>query len=115
MIQDRNTTFRINILFLIVAIGAAYYFSELRLGLNIIYENATPAMMVEGTAETPYQLRVLLPWMVQGLLGLGLPDTALMLMFRVFEFLSSLFLVIVFRAYLSLFFQSPSIGLSSGI
>jgi hypothetical protein len=67
--------------------------------------NATPALMVVGTAETPYHLRVVLPWIVQGLLGLGLPDPALMLLFRVFVLLSSLFLVIVFRAYLSLFFN----------
>jgi hypothetical protein len=43
MPPDRTTSFRINTLFLIVAIIATYYFSELRLGLNLIYENSTPA------------------------------------------------------------------------
>jgi hypothetical protein len=59
--------------------------------------------LAAGTAETPYQLRVLLPWLVQELLRLGLPDTAIIGTFQVLEFFSILFLVIAFRAYLSLF------------
>lgn len=83
----------------------AYYFSELRLGLNIIYENATPAMLVDGTAETPYQYRVLLPWLVRGFLALGVRETAVPLLFSILEFLSTLALVVAFRSYLSLFFN----------
>lgn len=83
----------------------AYYFTELRLGLNLIYENATPVMLVEGTAETPYQYRALLPWLVRGLVGLGVADTAVPLLFRLLEFLSVLSLVVAFRAFLSRFFN----------
>lgn len=105
MALDRTATFRTNLLFLIVAIIAAYYFSELRLTMNVVYEKATPAQLVAGTAETPYQLRVLLPWLVGGMVRLGLPETAVTGAFQVLEFFSLLGLVVAFRAYLGLFFS----------
>jgi hypothetical protein len=104
--QYRIKSIRINVLFLMAAISMAYYFSEMRLGLTLTYENATPARLVEGTAAAPYQFRALLPWLVGGLLRLGITDAAVPQIFRLLEFLSSLSLVIAFRVFLSLFFKN---------
>lgn len=106
MVIDTNSKFRINIIFLMVALIMAYYFSELRFGVNSIYENATPMQMVLGTAETPYQYRVLLAWLVKGLLLLPMmPETAVDGIFQVLEFLSVFALLVAFRVFLSLFFH----------
>lgn len=106
MTLDKNAKFRINIIFLMIALIMSYYFSELRFGLNSIYENATPMQMVLGTAETPYQLRVLLPWIVKCVLLIPtMPETAVNGIFQVLEFLSIFSLLIAFRAFLLLFFR----------
>src|SRR5438045_8074243 len=64
----------------------------------------SPEALAAGIASTPYQYRVLVPWIVRGALETGLlrPDWQ-MAAFAVIQFACLASLAFVFRSYLSLF------------
>jgi hypothetical protein len=66
----------------------------------------SPEALAAGVASTPYQYRVLVPWLVRGAVEAHLirPD-AEMGAFAVIEFVALVLLAFVFRRYLSLFIK----------
>lgn len=104
---EETRKFRINIIFLLVSIIFAYYFAQLRFGMNLVYENASPAQLVAGTAELPYQFRVLIPWTVGAVMALPFISGGVeMELFRLVEFSFLFVLAISFRAFLMLFWPN---------
>jgi hypothetical protein len=96
------------LLFLLINTILSYHFTQLRFGLNLIYENAAPELLVQGLAATPFQYRALMPWLYQLLIDVTVvpPETFLALL-KLVEFLSIFLLVVAFRYYLSFFFPHP--------
>ncbi|MGH9143566.1 MAG: hypothetical protein ACRD2I_20715 [Vicinamibacterales bacterium] len=68
----------------------------------------SPEALVAGTASTPYQYRVLLPWLVRGALELHLiqPESQ-MAVFAAIQVAALVLLGFVFRRYLSRFIADP--------
>ena len=64
----------------------------------------SPMALAAGVASTPYQYRVLVPWMVRVATDLHVirPESQ-MAMFRVIQVIALILLAVVFRRYLSLF------------
>ena len=96
--------------FLLVAFMVSYYFMERRYFLNEEYYRAPLESLVQGVAVKPFQFRVLIPWMVKItdalLQKVGFVVSARNL-FKVFEIISTFWLIVVCRYYLSLFFKGP--------
>ncbi len=101
-------------LFFIFAAIISYDYTLIRFALNQQYLRARLADLVNGTAAVPFQYRVLAPGLVNLLTRAHLPfppfDSPLHL-FQLFEFLSTLLLIVAYRHYLRLFF--PDAILSS--
>ena len=111
LVNNHTRQFRINLLFLCVAVLLSLYFAQMRFDLNIFYDRATPELLVEGNAPNPYQSRILIPWLVRGLLALPfIPSTAIDALSKGIDFIALLLLLISFRYYLKLLFQSQLIS-----
>jgi hypothetical protein len=71
----------------------------------------SPEALAAGTASTPYQYRVFVPWLVRGALEAGLirPDSQ-MAAFALIQLVSLVSLAFVFRRYLSLFIADRTLA-----
>jgi hypothetical protein len=71
----------------------------------------SPEALVAGTASTPYQYRILIPWLVRGLLTAHVIDPAQqMAAFAVIQVTALMLLAFVFRRYLSRFIADPAVS-----
>jgi hypothetical protein len=109
--QRFNGVTRINLLFLAAALILSLHTVpyELRVcfpGLD--HGSDSPESLVAGVASTPYQYRVLVPWLVRAALDARLirPD-AQMAAFAVIQIVVLVLLAFAFRRYLSLFIKDP--------
>lgn len=71
--SDRSSWPREALIFALVAV-MSWYFVYLRYRLNQEFPLATLDSFLNGTAHKPFQFRMLVPWLVGGLRGLGLGD-----------------------------------------
>ena len=92
------------IVFLVTAWFAAYYFVLCRFAFNSVHHQATPAMLVSGTAYKPFQYRALVGWVV-GLFSSTFPGIPLPTWFRLAELFSVFFLLVAYRSYIALFIK----------
>src|SRR3990172_7183486 len=92
------------IVFLVTAWFAAYYFVLCRFAFNSVHHQATPAMLVSGTAYKPFQYRALVGWVV-GLFSSAFPGIPLPTWFRLAELFSVFFLLVAYRSYIALFIK----------
>jgi hypothetical protein len=107
----RNNALVVNTLFVLVALLFSYYFASLRLA-KPEWERCSLDVMVAGTANTPFQYRVLVPWIVgwfaDHLLPLPFIRTPRGLAFLI-EIGSTFFLLVSFRRFLGFFFANPGL------
>lgn len=97
------------IIFLSVAMLFSVYFTQTRFILNQEYERATFDAILDYSAALPFQCRILVPWVVNGLSSILLPSSAIdspVPLFMIVDLLSVFSLVIVFRWYVSIFFKN---------
>jgi hypothetical protein len=97
-----------NALYLGVVCLGAYYFTQLRFSFTSS-GGATLEALVSGTAPTPFQYRVLIPWLVRGLLTL-LPSLSLPGTFQFIELLAVIGLVLAFRTWLKRLLTHPTLA-----
>lgn len=107
-IRLRNNAWLANILFLSIAVAFSWYFASLRFA-KPEWGPASLAEMMKGTANTPFQYRVLVPWTINWftehllpLPGIGTPRGLAFLI----EMLCTFLLVVAFRHYLGFFFKN---------
>lgn len=93
--------------FLTTATLLSFYFTYMHILFCKEAERASLSLLIEYSADTPFQYRVLVPWIVNSLINLNLPllESPVRL-FKVIEFLSTFSLFVAFRYYLSLFIKS---------
>ncbi len=106
-----TSTRRINLVFLIAAVILSLHSVPYELRVCFPppdHGSDSPEALVAGTASTPYQYRVLLPWLVRGALELRLirPEWE-MAVFAGIQTLALVALGFVFRRYLSRFIADP--------
>lgn len=95
-----------SVLFIVVAALAAAYFTQLRFELTGENHRARLPALVEGTADTPFQYRVLVPWLVGRVLRVEAVRRAAgspLDLFRATEFLATFLLLLAFRRYVGEF------------
>ena len=95
-------------IFIIAAILVSYHFTDLRFRMTREFKLATAWSLLNHSAATPWQYRILIPWLVHFFSEASLLTTTRL--FRLFELFSVFFLVVAFRYYLSLFFSSKTIS-----
>lgn len=102
-----TTTARINLLFFAAAVILSLHSVpyELRVCFpNPDHGSDSPEALVAGVASTPYQYRVLIPWLVRGALEAHLiQTTSEMAVFAGIQVVALVLLAFVFRRYLSRF------------
>lgn len=102
--------------YLVLAALASYYFTHLWFELTYEFRGAPWMPIVNGTAQTPFQYRVLVPWIVRLLSGMRIagvgPLTIPSLLFWG-EFIAVFLLVFAFRTYLRFFWEERSACLLS--
>lgn len=94
--------------YLLLVFCASYYFTTLWFELNWQLRGVTWDAILNGTAPTPFQYRVLVPWLVRGIVLLGAAcGTAVSVpaLFFWIECCAVALLVLSFRAYLGLFWR----------
>ena len=96
------------LVFLLIAAGASYYFSQLRFGLTGQLPEVSIDRLMAGTAQTPEQYRVLIPWLAKGIIGIfkllpTIPTPAPITIFQYIELLCVLLVFVAFRYLVSLF------------
>jgi hypothetical protein len=93
---------------LLIAISLlSLYFTNMHFILCNEAKRASLSLLLENSADVPTQYRVLMPWIVSFLLKLKLPFLASPVrLFKIMEFLSTFFLFVAFRAYISFFIKS---------
>ena len=106
-----TSTARINLVFFIAALILSLHSVPYELRVCFPppdHGSDSPEALVAGTASTPYQYRVLLPWVVRGALELHLirPESQ-MAVFAGIQTLALLLLGFVFRRFLSRFITDP--------
>lgn len=83
------------------------YFTDMHFMFCEEAKRASLSSLLAGTADLPTQYRALVPWLVSSLVPLKLPFLeSPVRLFKVIEFLSTFFLFIAFRYYISLFIKS---------
>ena len=93
----------IELCFILFCLLYAYHFTTLRMD-RLMWEPATFEKMVEGTALTPFQYRVVVPWTVDLLRSVPVLADLPLDAFRFgSEFLFTFLLFITFRAYIGCF------------
>jgi len=71
----------------------------------------SPEALAAGTASTPYQYRVLVPWLVRGALGVhAISPAAERSLFVAIEVIALVWLAFVFRRYVSLFIADRKVA-----
>ena len=94
--------------YLLLAGLASYYFTSLWFELNYEFRGAPWEAILKGTAATPFQYRVLVPWLVNGLMALRVAGrgfvSAQALLFWI-QCGSVFLLVLAFQSCLGLFFE----------
>src|SRR5436309_410281 len=102
-----TTGTRINALFLVAAVILSLHSVPYELRVCFPppdHGDDSPEALAAGMASTPYQYRVLVPWIVRGALNVHLIDASSeMSLFAVIQFAALVVLAIVFRRYLSFF------------
>src|SRR5215468_5194489 len=100
-----TTTGRINLAFFTAAVILSLH--SVPYELRVCYPppdhgDDSPMALAAGVASTPYQYRVLVPWMVRVATDLHVirPESQ-MAMFRVIQVIALILLAVVFRRYLS--------------
>ena len=104
-------TTRINLIFFIAAVILSLHSVPYELRVCFPppdHGSDSPESLVAGTASTPYQYRVLLPWLVRGALELHVirPESQ-MAVFAGIQTVALVLLGFVFRQYLSRFITDP--------
>src|SRR5215471_9012853 len=102
-----TTTGRINLAFLTAAVILSLHSVPYELRVCFPppdHGSDSPESLVAGTASTPYQYRVLVPWLVRGALELRVirPESE-MAVFAGIQTVALVLLAFAFRRYLSLF------------
>lgn len=94
-------------LFLIAISLFSLYFTEMHFRFCSETKMAPLSSLLAGSADVPTQYRALIPWLVSSLVPLNLPflETSVRL-FKIIEFLSTFFLFVAFRYYISLFIKN---------
>lgn len=83
------------------------YFTDMHFMFCEEAKRASLSSLLAGSADLPTQYRALVPWLVSSLVPLKLPFLeSPVRLFKVIEFLSTFFLFIAFRYYISLFIKS---------
>jgi hypothetical protein len=90
------------LVFLLSSALLSYIFITMRFTTAFYYHAANPALLLEGTAYTPFQFRALIPWIVRGLTELQFPAT---FAFKLVDLTSIFLLCVAFRYYLSFFLK----------
>lgn len=98
-----------NLLFCIICLLIASYFASLRFHFNFIFDGASLSRLVDGNAYSPYQYRVLIPWVIKSITFITAIDPKHICYFA--EVVSTFLLLIVFRYFLSLFFKNSKLHL----
>lgn len=98
-----------------MAFTAAYYYSQLRFGLTLRLPEASNERLMAGIAQTPQQYRVLIPWLVTGLLRMQslfwhAPQASSVDLFQAAELLSIFLLLLAFRHFTCLFTDQNNVG-----
>ena len=94
--------------FVVLALIVAYDFTFIRFSLSQQYIRSTLTDLVSGKATTPFQYRVLIPWLVKALyetLAHFRFTASTGQLFWFMEFIAAFFLLAAYQAYLSLFFK----------
>ena len=96
-------------LFLTATLLFSVYFTQVRYSLNEEYGRATFAALLDYSAAIPFQCRILIPWLVNGLSSFLVPLSIIdspVRLFKVIDLFSVFSLVVVFRWYVSLFLKN---------
>jgi hypothetical protein len=105
-----DNPFVVHFLFLILVFIGSYFYTNLRFSLNREYHRATISLLLNNSAELPYQYRVLIPWLGGMMSKIQIPFLeSPERIFQMLEFASVFFLIITFRKYLSFFFEKEEI------
>lgn len=102
--------------YLLLVFCASYYFTAVRFELNWELRGVTWDLLLKGAAPTPFQHRVLIPWLIRGLARLGAAcgvATSMPALFFWCECCAMALLVLVFRAYLALFWERTTASVLS--
>ena len=101
--NDRKTITLSIALFYIVCFVASLYFGYLRLKLNLQYEHAGLIDLINNRASTPFQYRVLIPWLIscinEALLLTGHTYPPFQIAYYI-EVFATFFLILMFRRFL---------------
>lgn len=93
--------------FLIAISLLSLYFTDMHFMFCEEAKRASLSSLFAGSADIPTQYRALIPWIVSSLVPLKLPFfESPVRLFKVIEFLSTFFLFVAFRYYISLFIKS---------
>jgi hypothetical protein len=98
-----DNPFVVHFLFMILVFIGSYFYTHLRFSLNREYHRATISLLLNNSAELPYQYRILIPWLagVMNRIHISFLDSPIRI-FQLVEFASVFFLIVAFRKYLSL-------------
>jgi len=103
--------FIFGIFFLVTTLLASNYYADLRFALNREYSRATLTSLTYEFAATPFQYRVLIPWIVKSLSNVDfLSNYNILAWYRLIEFISTFALIIAFRYYLLLFIEDSIVA-----
>ena len=107
-----------DLIFLVLASVMAFHFNQLRFGMtgqpleNNIYQ------LMEGSAHTPFQYRVLIPWTVNLVLQAlkllpGVPPISPESIFQYIELIAMFLLLVALHNYAALFFENHAVVMLS--
>ena len=91
-------------MFLGIAALASWYFTDLRYRVNLEFPLATLDGLIRGTANKPFQFRMLVPWIVQGLQSLTGGETKTL--YRAVDAVATLGIYYATRYYLRSWFSA---------
>lgn len=119
-----------NILFIIIVLLFSYHYTRLRFTMNYEYKQATLNKLIDYSAETPFQHRILVPWLAKNLINIKIPPQPInwlvslffdfhetvtslppqkRIFFKLIEMFSAFCLVFAFRHYILLFINNEKI------
>ena len=103
-----NSLKRTHYVIFIMAISLlSLYFTDMHFMLCREAKDASLSLLLHGSADVPFQYRVLIPWGIKFLLNLHLPFlNSTIRLFKIIEFFFTFFLFVAFRFYLSIFIQN---------
>jgi hypothetical protein len=95
--------------FLVMAAILAFFFTQLRWSLTRQYTPGALMPLAFGSADVPFQLRTLVPWITSWtfqLLESKPPFDSVLKIYHIIEMVSTFLLFVVFRHYLALFIKN---------